>query len=287
MDAEHRSLRTEAPAENRALRDALYDGAIFLLDETDAAEALVEAAREVVVAELGDAPRLAHERFDDVELFELVGRARRTLYMERRYHEMVREVIAAPGFDPGRVAFDPARLRVILHAGHTNPRAASVYYAHRDTWYGHPQSLITWWLPLDDLGAEETFVFYPERFDEPVPNDSEIFDYDEWVRRGWSLKIGWQDRDAGIEARYPGVTEEVDPGSEVAFRCHRGQNLLFSGAHFHQTREQALGTTRFSLDFRIVHLDDVEAGRGAPNVDSRARGTALGDYVHPGAEGAW
>ncbi len=39
------------------------------------------------------------------------------------------------------------------------------------------------------------------------------------------------------------------------------------------------GRTRFSIDFRTVHLDDVEAFRGAPNVDSACTGTTMADYL--------
>jgi hypothetical protein len=37
--------------------------------------------------------------------------------------------------------------------------------------------------------------------------------------------------------------------------------------------------TRYSIDFRTVHLDDVLALGGARNVDSACTGTTLGDYL--------
>ena len=82
----------------------------------------------------------------DVTLFEHVGRIRRVLFLESRFHDLTREVIAAYGYDPSRSAFDPMRLRVVTHRGHENPRAKAVYYPHRDTWYGHSQSIVTWWM---------------------------------------------------------------------------------------------------------------------------------------------
>ena len=171
---------------------------------------------------------------------------------------------------------------MVIHRGNEDPRAAPVYYAHRDTWYAHPQALITWWIPLFDLPAAETFVFYPACFQSPVPNDSEIFDYDAWVRDGWGLKIGWQDREAGRTARYPGVTGPVDEGPAAGFSCRAGDNLLFSGAQFHRTLAHAEGRTRYSLDFRMVHLGDHAAGMGAPNADNRSQGSCLPDYVRLG-----
>jgi len=39
------------------------------------------------------------------------------------------------------------------------------------------------------------------------------------------------------------------------------------------------GYTRFSIDFRTVHLDDVREGVGAPNLDSECTGTTMRDYL--------
>ena len=39
------------------------------------------------------------------------------------------------------------------------------------------------------------------------------------------------------------------------------------------------GRTRFSIDFRTVHYEDVVAHRGAPNVDSECTGTSMRDYL--------
>jgi hypothetical protein len=272
-------VETARPTDDGELRRALYAGRVFLLPPTPESLALVRLARERLRAELGEDPRSGHERFDDAGLFERVGRVRRAIYTEAGAHALLRAMGASVGFDRGRTAFDPARLRAVVHGAAANPRAAPVYYPHRDTWYGHPQSVVTIWTALDDLDEAETFVFYPERFAWPVANDSECFDYEAWVAQGWSLKVGWQDRDASLRARYPGVTAVEDYGPEVGFACAAGAVLLFSGAHFHRTRPQSGGRSRFSLDARLVHLDDHASGLGAPNVDGRSRGSALRDYV--------
>jgi hypothetical protein len=267
------------PRDDGELRQALYAGRVFLLPPTSESLALVRLARERLHEELGEEPRSAHERFEDPELFERIGRVRRALYTEAGAHGLLRAMAASVGFDPARTVFDPARLRAIVHGAASNPRAAPVYYPHRDTWYGHPQSVVTIWTSLDDLVEKETFVFYPQRFALPVANDSECFDYDAWVAKGWSLKVGWQDRDASLRARYPGVVGVEDYGPSEGFACAAGEVLLFSGAHFHRTLAQASGRSRFSLDARLVHLDDHASGCGAPNVDGRSRGSALRDYV--------
>ncbi len=275
-------IRRDRPVDPAALRGALYDGDVFLLPPTAASSRLAGDARTRLAEILEDDDvRAAPGRLGNDALFARIGVLRRELYLEPRWHQAVCEVIAAVGLDPERIAFDPLRLRVVLHRGHDNPLAAPVYHPHRDTWYAHPQALIAWWVPLDDLGEDETFVFHPERFAAPVDNDSETFDYDDWVRDGWELKIGWQRARAGVDARYPRSAPGVDPGASVGFSCRAGENLIFAGAQFHATRPQATGRARFSLDFRIVDLPDHAAGLGAPNRDNRSRGSALRDYVRP------
>lgn len=275
-------LTRDAPPATDVRRRRVYAGEVLLLEPTDASSALAASVLDLLADELESSDvRAAPRQLSNDELFRRIGRVRKIIYMEPAYHAKLRDVLEAHGFDPDEIAFDPLRLRVVSHLGHENPLAAPVYYPHRDTWYGHSQTLITWWIPLHDLARDETFVFYPERFDTAVPNDSEVFDYDEWVKNGWSLKIGWQDLEASRRARYPRVTGELDAGEAVGFACRAGENLLFSGAQFHRTLPQALGRTRYSIDFRLVHLGDHASGFGAPNVDNRSRGSALVDYVKP------
>ena len=274
------------PENNTALRRGLYEGQLFKLGSNAASLRLVEEVGLLLQEELcrglpSDAGyREAQLHLDNDAFFERIGRIRRTLYMDPRFHAALRAVIEAGGFDPEQVAFDPLRLRTICHEGHLNPRAAAVYLPHRDTWYGHPDCLIAWWIPLDELEPHETFEFFPDYFERGVPNDSECFDYEAWVARGWSLKIGWQDVDAGLRTHYPAANlEGVELGRRLGFGAHHGENLLFAGAHLHQTLPQATGRTRFSLDFRIADLRDVRAGLGAPRVDNRSKGSSLRDYV--------
>ncbi|MEZ6015954.1 MAG: hypothetical protein R3F49_12620 [Planctomycetota bacterium] len=279
------SRRPALPADNAEARAALYAGEVFLTPPTRASLALADEVSGLLEDALGPAPRLAQHRLSDADFFQRIGAARRTLFTDERFIAATREVAVSAGFDPSEFAFDPVRLRTVLDGGDREPRARAVYYPHRDIWYGHPASLIVWWIPLDALAPDETFVLYPDRLDVPVPNDSEVFDYDAWVAAGYDLRIGWQDRESGLTARYPGVVGDVDPGRAIGFGCERADNLVFAGAHFHRTLPQRSGRTRFSLDFRVVHLGDLAAGRGAPSVDDRSRGCAVPHYVQPEARG--
>ncbi|SBT06956.1 conserved hypothetical protein [Candidatus Accumulibacter aalborgensis] len=274
-------IRHQAPADNEALRQSLYQGQVFLLEANVASRALGHAVRCLLLKHFGaDYRSLEHSADGDV-FFGRMGLSRRELYLQPEPQRLIAQLVASLGFDPARSACDPLRLRAILHDGEQNLRAKAVYYPHRDTWYSHSQSLITCWIPLDDLPREETFVFFPGQFTQAVANNSEIFDYQRWVERDWNLKIGWQHKDDGLTAQYPELTGALpEDAAKIGFSCRRDQVLLFAGHHLHQTLPQSRGRNRFSLDFRLVQLDDHEAGRGAPNVDNRSTGSALPHYIN-------
>lgn len=270
------------PEDNFKVRNALFSGEVYQASKNAATNALVEDVTHLVQEVLGVTDiRRAHLEISDDQFFTKMGKLRKAIYEGEHYQQHIRNILTSHHFDPDCCAFDPVRIRVILPGGHNNPKAAPVYYAHRDTWYAHPQSLIVGWIPLHDLSAEETFEFYPDFFDKEVPNDSEIFDYSDWIKDGPALKIGWQKQDSGLTADYPQAVQGHNPGKRVGFRCERGDMLLFAGSQYHQTLAQDLGTIRYSLDFRVVHLDDIIAKNGAPNADNRSKGNILKDYIQP------
>src|SRR5262249_37066083 len=100
-------------------------------------------------------------------------------------------------------------------------------------------------------------------------------------RQGSSLRVGWQNPEHGAKHLYPGQVGALEPGRVLSFSARAGEVLLFAGAHFHQTRRNTTGLTRFSLDFRTVDLEDHAQGRGAPNVATRPTGPAVRDSAQP------
>jgi len=58
-----------------------------------------------------------------------------------------------------------------------------------------------------------------------------------------------------------------------------GGIVLFSGAQMHSSVPNTSGKTRFSIDFRVVNLDDVAGRKGAPRVDEECTGTTMRDYL--------
>jgi len=75
----------------------------------------------------------------------------------------------------------------------------------------------------------------------------------------------------------PKPEEEVALDPQIRPVPPVGGMMVFSGAQLHSSVPNDSGRTRISVDFRTVNRADVEAGRGAPNVDSRCTGTTMRD----------
>jgi len=181
----------------------------------------------------------------------------------------VAEFLTGIGLTARDYRWDCLRLRAVSPGGHLIPAAANAYTAHRDTWYANPQCQINLWMPLHDVTPADSFGFYADYLTRPVANDSEQFDYADLVRQG-----GFGARTTAV---YPKLLEALPVGPE-AFELESAGLLFFSAAHLHQTLPNRTERTRFSVDLRLVHVEDHAAGLGTPNVDNRSRGEALADY---------
>lgn len=270
------------PADHEQTRQSLYQGALYHFPATPQSKAMATALYDEVTAHFaawGDDPRLAQFALDNNAYYREIGVLRRRFYSDPRYHHMIAALLAEHGFDPKQNRVDPMRLRVVTDGGYQLSQAAPVYYPHRDTWYANPHGQLTWWLALHRTEAAESFEFYPEYFAKPVANNSEIFAYQSWVERNWDKKIGWQNQKTDEPAAYPKLQQEIQPETVLPVVAEPGDLIVFAGAHLHRTLGHDQGRTRFSIDFRTVHVADHEAGIGAPNVDDRSRGSTFADHL--------
>ena len=179
------------------------------------------------------------------------------------------------GYDAERTYLDVPRLRISTSDGYLTSGVAYAHHPHRDTWWAAPMQQINWWMPLYDFSSESSMAFHPVYWERPTVNDSSLFRYADWntnQRKNASQHVAsdtrWQ----------PHALEPLDLLPEVRLVCAPGGAIAFSGAQLHSTVPNTSGRTRFSIDFRTVDIDDVIAGRGAPNVDSAPAGTSLRDF---------
>ncbi len=254
-------------------RRAIYDGNIFRLAATLATRKLVTDVRLMLERDFGAPLERLHERYGFADTRGKLTDLRTILTTEARFLNALSDITKMAGA-PAKFAYDPLRLRCVLPGNHLNKGAEIAYAAHRDTWYGNPQCQINFWIPLQDVTEDNSFMFYPQLFDAAVPNNSAVFSYADW-----SEKRGWQGNKAEVPVTFPSPTIDVNGGQ--AFGARAGEIIAFSAAQLHQTVKNVSPVTRFSLDFRAVHLDDHAAGIGAPNADNASKAEAFRDYLFP------
>jgi hypothetical protein len=177
-----------------------------------------------------------------------------------RVKELVGAALAEVGVDPKRTYWDKIHLRIVPPVA--GDRHIGTIGVHRDTWGSNVLSQTNWWLPVRPLAAERTIAFYPRYWSRPIENSSASWDLDEIRER---RRKG--DRDVPI---VPEPTEPVDTESELRIVMDPGDLLCFSGAHLHASVPNTSAETRCSIELRTVNADDLEGGRGAPDLDGRA-----------------
>ena len=258
-------------------RNALFEGRYLVNSASDATLALVAHAEAMIRAALAPHdPQTAQDEMDVAQFVARVGPLKSAFTNHLRTKHLVRDILAEYGADLQRTYFDVPRLRVAPHGGYLSAGVSYAYKAHRDTWYSSPHCQVNYWTPVFQVTSERAMSMFPEYWDRAVPNTSDQFDYDEWCRVGRQQATSQTTIDT---RKHPLPLGEIETRSDLRFCGMPGDMLIFSSAHLHATAPNTSGKTRFSLDFRTLNLDDVEEGRSAPNVDSRARGTTLADFL--------
>jgi Phytanoyl-CoA dioxygenase (PhyH) len=260
-------------ADDETRRDRIYRGDIFVYSPRPSTVAFAEFARSLV--EEAFAPLDPVEaQFDlPVERFvEIVAPLQPRFIHHPESKRLIQAIVDDLGCDPALTYFDVPRLRVQAHDDYLTAGVGYRLHPHRDTWYAAPMSQLNWWSAVYPFEAESAMSFFPKYFDRAVQNGSHDFDMYEWnskQRRAAAQQVGKDTR------KQPRAEEALDLEGEFRLVVPPGGLIMFSGAQLHATVPNTSGRTRFSVDFRTVHADDVAIERGAVNVDSHGRGTTL------------
>jgi hypothetical protein len=188
----------------------------------------------------------------------------------------LRAILEEQGCDPDLTYFDVPRLRTSTSDGYLTTGIAYAFHPHRDTWYSAPMMQVNWWLPVYEASPDNVVAFHPAYFDRGIRNGSENYNYYRWNRDSRAQAAAQIGTDTRIQPK-PQEPVELDP--QIRPVPPVGGVMIFSGAQLHSSVPNSSGRTRISIDFRTVHRGDVEAGRGAPNVDSHCTGTTMRDYL--------
>jgi len=271
------TLYFDSPISEAARREQLYNGQLFVYSPSSSAMALVTLARELIQAAFGDLDPETAQHYLPVERYAAILADLKPRFIHHpKAKQIIREMLAERGCDLDKTYFDVPRLRTATSHDYLTTGIAYAFHPHRDTWYSAPQCQINWWLPVYDLEPGRAMALHPKYWNHPVRNSSDGYNYAEWNRTSRFNAAQHVKRDTRIQPR---ALEPLELDPQIRVTTPVGGVLLFSAAQLHSTVPNDTGRTRFSIDFRTIHLDDVLAERGAPNLDSQCTGTTMNDYL--------
>ncbi len=259
------------------LRRGVHAGNIYVFGPRPSTQALVDLACERVTQAFAPLdPCEAQHQMNVEDFAALLSELKPGFMHDPQVKVILRQILADLGFDLEKMYFDVPRLRTMTHGDYLRTGIALAVPPHRDTWYAGTESQLNWWLPIRGVTSENTMIFHPEYFDRPVRNASNRYDHDAWQRHSRADAA----KHIGSDTRaHPDVLEEIGDQSDLRILCPAGSLILFSASHLHSTAPNTSGVTRFSVDFRTVHIDDITSTTGAPNVDNQCHGSTLAEYM--------
>lgn len=208
---------------------------------------------------------------------DLLGKLKPSFIHHSESKRHLQNVLEDLGCDPAKTYFDVPRMRSSTSDNYLTTGIAFAWHPHRDTWYSAPACQINWWLPLYEIESNNAMAFHPRYWTQPVKNNSSEYNYYIWNKlyRGENVaKLIKSD-----PRPLPRAAEPVELDPQIRIICPVGGVILFSAAQMHSSVPNTSGVTRFSIDFRTVHLDDALERRGAPNLDAACGGTVMRDFL--------
>ncbi|GAA4589136.1 hypothetical protein GCM10023194_42620 [Planotetraspora phitsanulokensis] len=258
-------------------RSRLFQGQVFIYETRPESRALVQFAEQLIVEAFdGLDPETAQHHLPVERFAAILAELKPRFIHHPQSKELIQALLASYGCDTDRTYFDVPRLRSSTSNDYLTTGIAYAFHPHRDTWYSAPLSQVNWWIPVFAVVPENVMTFHPRYWDNPVRNGSHRYDYYEWNRTSRfnaAEHIGKDTRDQ------PKPEEPIELEPRVTLVPEPGGVMIFSGNQLHSSVPNTSGRTRYSIDFRSVHLDDVVNRREAPNVDVACTGTTLRDFL--------
>jgi hypothetical protein len=257
-------------------RRRIYAGEIVILSPTPGTTALAALAKAMLEEAFAPHdPRLVHEHMTPEQVAAILAELKPKFIHHPQCKQFIPTIMSENGVHVDKLYFDVPRLRSAYPSHFLSSGIAYAFHPHRDTWYSAPMCQINWWIPIYPLDPNNAMGFYPRYATEPVKNNSEIYNYYEWNTKN---RASAAQHVRGDSREQPKPQQELEPIT-IRYLPPPGGVIVFSGAQLHETVPNTTGLARYSIDFRTVHLEDLAAYHGAPNLDSRSTGTTIRDYL--------
>jgi hypothetical protein len=258
-------------------RRNLYRGSIFVHSPCPGALKLCGLARELIEEAFRPLdPLTIHKSLSAEKCAAVLTVLKPKFIHHPKAKEYLAQMLRELGCDLQKTYFDVPRMRTAFPGDYLKSGIAYAFHPHRDTWYSAPFCQVNWWMPVYDLSSENCMAIHPRYWSQPVQNGSSQYNYYKWNLESRSNAGQHVKADTRVQ---PHAEEPMELEPQVRLVCGVGAVYSFSAAQMHSTVPNTVGQTRYSIDFRTVHLDDVLERIGAPNVDSTCTGTTMGDYL--------
>ena len=258
-------------------RRELYHGSIFVCSPTESALNLCHLAQGLIEEAFQPYDSLKiHESLPAEKCAEILAVLKPKFIHHPQSKEYIQGMLRETGCDLNKTYFDVPRMRTAFPGDYLKSGIAYAFHPHRDTWYSAPFCQINWWMPIYDLNSENCMALHPHYFDRAIRNGSSKYNYQRWSQESRYNAAKHVQTDTRVQ---PHAEEPIDLDPQIRMVCQVGGAYLFSAAQLHSTVPNTSKVTRYSIDFRTVHLDDVLGQVGARNIDSACTGTTMGDYL--------
>ena len=258
-------------------RAELYRGSIFVHSPSHNALKFCQFAQEMIEEAFRPLdPLKVHEQLPAEKCAEILAVLKPKFIHHPQSKQYIQGMLSETGCDLSQTYFDVPRMRTAFPGDYLKAGIAYAFHPHRDTWYSAPFCQINWWMPIYELSSENCMAIHPHYFDRPIKNGSRGYNYHKWNLESRQNAAQHLKTDTRVQPR-PEESIELDP--QVRLVCDVGGAYQFSAANLHSTVPNTSSLTRYSIDFRTVHLGDVLGRIGAPNIDSECTGTTVGDYL--------
>ncbi len=271
------NILVDSKFDDGARRTELYAGSIFVhspseyaLELCGLAQALIEEAFHPLN------PLHVQMHLSAEKCVEILTVLKPKFIHHPRSKECIQGLLVEAGCDLEKTYFDVPRLRTAFPGDYLTSGIAYAFHPHRDTWYSAPMSQINWWMPVYELNGENCMALHPHYFGQAIKNGSSCYNYQRWTQESRFNAAQHVKTDTRVQ---PHAEEPIQPDPQIRLVCPVAGTYQFSAAHLHSTVPNTSDVTRYSIDFRTVHIDDVVDRRGAANVDSACTGTTMGDYL--------
>jgi hypothetical protein len=270
----------DPPFSDAERRQHLYDGQLIVLSPNESTLAFCNHARHLIEQAFAPLhPQTAQHHLPVEQYVEILGKLKPTFIHHPESKKHLAALLNTAGCDLEKTYYEVPKLRSSTSDGYLTAGIAYAWHPHRDTWTAALPCQINWWIPIYELRSDNAMTFYPQYWNRPIMNSSKNYNYYQWNKKHRGdqvLKYIKED-----PRPLPKAMEELTLNPEIRLIPPVGGVVLFSAAQLHASVQNVSGVTRFSFDFRTIHLDDIAAKRGAPNIDSQCEGHMLRDYIRP------